>query len=58
VTFSVVVNRGRLHGSAHWIKLRYTSVGIWAGGRLERGIGYTDIDEARAAAERVAKERG
>jgi hypothetical protein len=58
VTFSVVVNRGRLHDSAHWIKLRYASVGIWAGGRLERGISYTDIDEARAAAERLARERG
>jgi ketosteroid isomerase-like protein len=57
VTFSVVVNRGRLHGSARWIELRYASVGIWAGGRIERGMGYTDIDEARAAAERLAADR-
>jgi ketosteroid isomerase-like protein len=57
VTFSVVVNRGRLHGSAHWIELRYASVGIWAGGLIERGISYTDVDEARAAAERLAQER-
>jgi ketosteroid isomerase-like protein len=57
VTFSVVINRGRLHGSAHWIELRFASVGIWAGGRIERGMGYTDIGEARAAAERLAEER-
>jgi hypothetical protein len=57
VTFSVIVNRGRLHGGAHWIELRYASAGIWAGGRLEWGISCTDVDEARAAAERLAQER-
>jgi hypothetical protein len=41
----------------HKVELRYASVGIWAGGGLERGIGYTDIGEARAAAERLAEER-
>jgi ketosteroid isomerase-like protein len=56
VTFSVVVNRGRPHGSAHWIELRYAAVQIWAGGLIERDMDYTDIDEARAAAERLAEE--
>ncbi len=56
VTFGVVANRGRLHGSAHWIELRYAAIMIWAGARIERGIGYADIDAARAAAERLAEE--
>jgi len=30
----------------------------WATGMIVRVIGSTDIDEARAAAERLAKERG
>jgi ketosteroid isomerase-like protein len=57
VTFFVVVNRGRLHGGANWVEFRYASVAIWAGGRIERGIGYADIDAARAGAERLAEER-
>jgi ketosteroid isomerase-like protein len=56
VSFGVVVNRGRLHGSAHWIEFRYAAIMIWAGARIERGIGYADIDAARAAAERLAEE--
>lgn len=57
VTLMVIVNRGRPHGGAHWIEARYGSAGIWAGGRLERAIAYTDIDEARAAAKQLAAER-
>jgi ketosteroid isomerase-like protein len=57
VTFFVIVNRGRLHGGEHWIEFRYASVTTWVGGLIERGTGYTDIDEARAAAERLAEER-
>lgn len=57
VTLMVVVNRGRLHGSSRWIELRYASVAIWADGRIERGVSYTDIDQGRAAAEVLAAER-
>ena len=57
VTFMVIINRGRPHGGAHWIEARYASAGIWAGGRLERGVAYTDIDEARAVAKQLAAER-
>jgi hypothetical protein len=32
-------------------------VGSFAGGIIERAQGYTDIDQARAAAERLAQER-
>ena len=31
---------------------------VWEDGMIERGTSYLDIDEARAAAERLAEERG
>jgi ketosteroid isomerase-like protein len=58
VTFTVVVQRGRPHGSSGWVQLRYAVVTTWAGGLVERQTHYADIDEARAAAERLAEERG
>jgi len=58
VAFSVVFQRGRLPGSTGWIEVRYAVVATWADGLIERGMGYSDIDEARAAAERLAQERG
>ena len=33
-------------------------VGVWEHGKLARMTVYPDIDEARAAAERLAEERG
>jgi hypothetical protein len=33
-------------------------VGVWVDGLIERTTNYTDIDEARADAERLAEERG
>jgi hypothetical protein len=33
-------------------------VTLWTDGLIERSSIYTDIDEARAAAERLAEERG
>ena len=57
VGFGVVFARGRLPGSAGWIELRYANVWIWTEGLTERITYYTDINEARAAAERLAEER-
>jgi hypothetical protein len=37
--------------------MRSASVAVFAGGVLVRHTLYTDIDEARAAAERLAQER-
>ena len=34
------------------------SVGVWREGLIERVTSYRDIDEARAAAERLAESRG
>ena len=36
----------------------FAAVGIWVDGKNVRTTNYTDIDEARAAAERLAEERG
>jgi hypothetical protein len=38
--------------------MRFASVAVFADGVLVRHTLYTDIDEARAAAERLAQERG
>jgi ketosteroid isomerase-like protein len=58
VTFGVFLLRGRLPGSGGWVELRLASVQSWRQGLIERDTFYTDIDEARAAAERLAEERG
>ena len=57
VTFAVLDQRGRLVGSSGEIELRYASVTEWEDGKIARITNYTDIDEARAAAERLAQER-
>jgi ketosteroid isomerase-like protein len=58
VGFVVTAAHGRLHGSASRVELRYASVGISANGLVEHHTNYTNIDEARAVAERLAEERG
>ena len=58
VTLSVIVQRGLLPGSSSFVSVRGGHVGIWRDGLLERNTVYQDIDEARAAAERLAEERG
>jgi ketosteroid isomerase-like protein len=57
VTFAVFHQRGRPMGSSGEVEIRSGSVGLWAGDKLVRVINYPDIDEARAAAERLAEER-
>jgi hypothetical protein len=58
VTFAVLIQKGRPVGSVGRVELRYAAVGTWADGLLVRITNYTQIDEARAAAERLAQERG
>jgi hypothetical protein len=58
VTLSVHVARGRPIGSSGFVELRFTTVATWANGLIERFLNYTDPAEARAAAERLADERG
>jgi ketosteroid isomerase-like protein len=57
VTFGVLDQRGRLAGSSGEIELCYGSVTEWEDGKIARITNYIDIDEARAAAERLAQER-
>jgi ketosteroid isomerase-like protein len=59
VGFGVFRQRGRPAGSSGFVELHYAFVAIVRGdGLTERVTYYIDIDEARAAAERLAEERG
>jgi ketosteroid isomerase-like protein len=60
VTFAVVLARGPLRGSTRFVENRTALVTTWANGLIERNTTYLDpdIEEARAAAERLAEERG
>jgi ketosteroid isomerase-like protein len=58
VAFAVLLQRGRPAGSSGWVEFRDARVLLWADGLLERVNLFLDIDEARAAAERLAGERG
>jgi len=53
VTFAVLIQNGRPVG----VQFRFAQVTTWADGLLVRTTGYQDIDEARVAAERLARER-
>ncbi len=56
VGFAVLVLTGRLVGSGE-LRMRYAGIGVWANGLTQRGTNYLDVEEARAAAERLAAER-
>jgi ketosteroid isomerase-like protein len=49
---------GRPTGSTGHVQLRYAGVCVWADGMAVRVSTHADIDEARAAAERLVAERG
>ena len=57
VVFAVVIQDGRLAGSAGHIRQREGWVYICVGGSIVR-LTIFDVDEGRAAAERLAQERG
>jgi ketosteroid isomerase-like protein len=58
VVLAVLLQKGRPLGSIGYVQLRWAGISIWSDGLIERLTTYTDIDEARAAAERLAQERG
>jgi ketosteroid isomerase-like protein len=58
VGFFVTVLRGCHAGSSAPVRLRYASVITVDDGLIVRSTNYLDIDQARAAAERLAEERG
>ena len=58
VTFSVVRQDARPVGSRSYVRKREAYVVEWVGGMVARLTVYPDIDEGRAAAERLAASRG
>jgi hypothetical protein len=58
VGFAVLVQRGRPVGSTGFVQLRQGFVAWVENGLVARITTYPDVDEARAAAERLAAERG
>jgi ketosteroid isomerase-like protein len=59
VTLGVISMRGRMRGGSGVLAERHAIVWTWREGLIERATVYgPDIDQARAAAERLAKERG
>jgi ketosteroid isomerase-like protein len=58
VTFAVILQTACVVGSSGSVQLRYAAVAQWRDGLMVRNTTYTDIDVARAAAERVAESRG
>ena len=58
VGFVVVAQAGHPGDSTGWVKQRYAAVATVAAGLIERQSNDDNADEARAAAEQLAEERG
>jgi ketosteroid isomerase-like protein len=58
VIFGVLRQSGRPVGSTGHVQTRVAVISEWVDGKIVRVIVYPDIDVARAAAERLAEERG
>jgi ketosteroid isomerase-like protein len=58
VLFAVVRQKGRPVGTTGYVQQPEGWVWVWADGLIVSHTIYQDIDEARAAAERLAEERG
>jgi ketosteroid isomerase-like protein len=58
VGFAVLRHEGRPAGSTGQVNTRQTYVFVLVAGLIARMTVYPDIDEARAAAEQLAEERG
>jgi ketosteroid isomerase-like protein len=58
VVFAVVRQHARPVGSSAYVEFRFASITEWTDGLIARVTPYTNIDKARAAAERLAESRG
>jgi ketosteroid isomerase-like protein len=58
VVLAVIRQSARPAGSTGQVHIRYAQLVVWAEGLIVRTEYYTDIDKARAAAERLAESRG
>ena len=57
VVFFVIMQKGRPVGSSGEVQIRFGTVSLYVEGLCARATQYLDINEARAAAERLAEER-
>lgn len=57
VVFAIEREDGQLVGSDRYVEQRGGWVFLWTEGKIRRGMGYLDIDEARAVADRLAEDR-
>jgi ketosteroid isomerase-like protein len=57
VTFAVILQAGRPIGSSGDVSLRYAAVNLFVAGAIVQTTNYLDVDEGRAAAERLAESR-
>ena len=58
MVLSVIVQTARLAGSSADVMLRYASLTVWVNSLIVSVTNYPDIDQARAAAEGLAREPG
>jgi ketosteroid isomerase-like protein len=58
VVFVVTRQNARPVGSTGYVQMQHGNVLVWLGGVIVGVTHYNDIDEARAAAQRLAEERG
>jgi len=58
IVFGVIVQRARLAGSSGDVTIRYATIAVWENALIVSVTNYPDIEQARAAAERLAEERG
>ena len=58
VSFAVLLHGGRPGDSDGFVYVRHSYTMTWRDGLIERITDYAEIDEARAAAERLAEEQG
>ncbi len=57
VMYAVIREEGRMKDSESPVQARHASVILSVDGRVVKAAEYTDIDEARAVAERLAEDR-
>ena len=57
VVFGAFAMRGKPHGGGSAVEIRFGTVSIWRDRQIASATNYTDVAEARAAAERLAEER-
>jgi ketosteroid isomerase-like protein len=59
VVLAAYHQKGRPHGGSDYVRVRSAMVSLWVDGKVVRTTIYTEtqIDQARAAAERLAEER-